>query len=415
MKLQMEKYKAVGTLLVAGILVASCGGGNETEGGLPGSGAVGGVGNPGYNPPKTIVITSPFSDAIENLGEGVYRRRFTVIVEDKEGNAVADGTKVNLNVIDTIKAMGIIEAGTDSISGSTLRDAIPYSGDSYTPTTFTSAVVNRRGTSFVIAPGDHLILLNADKADKARIVSSISANSVTTRAPFANSYPNPLYPGNVPVTPPTMSNPLSPENESISNTYYYIGASKNGAYVVGADGTKGETTTTKGQGEFYVVYPSDTDYILNGCTDDVDPRTVPAGATGTFIIASVASDTGVTDVQRTCFSPIAGATLVSDLESISSGTSTITLTVRDGGDKTFLPYLAVVLKLSDPNNIVTSLSMTPVPGRVNYFYGFTDAQGNLDVTVTITPPGTPGTSAAATLNFSAAGASAQVGAVATTP
>ena len=167
-------------------VLAGCGGGDPEECGLP-----------GYctNPPATIRISYPNSEAIQDLKGAVYRRNGSIVVTDSEGNAVADGTRVKLIVIDSIKAYGTIDAG-DSISGLTITDAAPLLGDFITPTPagLDTAYADRGGVKF-IAETDHVLMFNTFAADRSRQVGPRSAsnptsNTVSVTSPYSVDYPN---------------------------------------------------------------------------------------------------------------------------------------------------------------------------------------------------------------------------------
>ena len=100
---------AIMAFVVSGL--AGCGGGTS-GGGLPvgsttGSSSTGGAGNPNSNPSVYIQLTQPLQNAIEDIGGGSYSMKMTAQVTDAEGNAVPDGTQVNLFVIDSIKAIEV--------------------------------------------------------------------------------------------------------------------------------------------------------------------------------------------------------------------------------------------------------------------------------------------------------------------
>ncbi|KPJ91951.1 MAG: hypothetical protein AMJ55_10565 [Gammaproteobacteria bacterium SG8_15] len=389
-------------VLLAGILagLAGCGGGDETEGGLPGSatgpgGTTAAEGDPQYNPPHTITVTYPFTDAIENLGGGVYRRRGTLVVTDSEGNPVADGVRINLFVMDSVFATGtILGADSDSISGTTLTDTAPLQADGVTPTTFDMAVVTRNGTQEFIDPSDHVLLFNAEESDKVRIVADNgsggavkSANLLGVSSNYISPYPNVVYDGS------TVDR----------TTQYIVGASLLGANVSGEGGTPGYAVTSGGNGiaPFYVTYPADEDYILVGCQlhpGEADLRHPPNDSAQTYLVASVNNDPNVSAVDSEfCFSPIAGGVVElnwTEISSPSGWSHPIGGTVRDGGDSVPLPFSTVVIASVGEATVTVDGVDTPVsiPTDINGSFAVTiSASGASGNTATVTFYGNGGT------------------------
>jgi len=355
-------------VLLAGILVAlaGCSGGDEVEGGTPGTGVTGGIGgdigNSSSNPPTSIAITYPITNAIENLGGGVYRRQGSVIVSDSEGNSVVDGTRINLFLIDSIIAKGTITPGTDSIAGTVLTDTAPLLADN-TATTLDSAYVYRNAAFRFIQPNDHLLLISSDEVDKVRIVASTPTNTtVGVTSSYVNPYPNVVYDG-------------------ITNvTEYRIGATTLAATIEGEGGTVGYTTTTDGVGTFYITYPANVNYMRVGCAPTVDTRYTPQGSADLFLLASASTDINVTAVDNSfCFASIAGGSIEMIPNAIAS-TTTVTGQVRDGGDTVPVPFTGVGYSIESSGANVTVSNIT-----------LTDAGGYFSADITVT--GNPGDSA----------------------
>lgn len=363
--------------------LTACGGSNDSSSsdsggvaGLVGSGTAGGedsgtgtttTGSATVNPAHTIVLTYPITDAIENLGGGVYRRRASAVVTDNEGNPVPDGTKVFLNVVDTIIAQGTITSENgDGISGSVLTDAGPTLGDGTTATTFDTAYAIRNEAYHFIHEGDHAFLTqyvdpddssdnfepslkpNSFVEDKNRIIDSFTANTLTVTSAYDNAYPNSTYASGV--------------------TDYIVGVSALGAEVLGVTsapdtssststdaGEEGESsgsestgdtlvnegfaTTVNGVAEFKITYPANVDTIHTGCMNpNLDERVSPIRSAQVFVVASAGTEATTID-QRFCFSSIAPWAMSAAPSKLGEGMNTVSLGLNDGGDGISLPYV----------------------------------------------------------------------------
>ncbi len=352
--------------------LSGCGGGDDdssgdTSGLFGDEGSTGSVAGSGtgttttgstVNPAHTIVLTYPVTDAIENLGGGVYRRKASAIVTDNEGNPVPDGTKVFLNVIDTILAQGTITSEDgDGISAGILTDVNPTLADG-DATTFGAAYAVRNGTYHFIHAGDHAFLTssapsyepslnpNSYAEDKNRVIESWTANTMTMTSDYSNAYPNATYASGV--------------------TDYVVGVSALGAEVLGKDATATESTgtatdstadadsvpvttspgvvnegygtTVNGVAEFYISYPANVDTIRTGCiASGLDARVAPLHSARLFLVASAGTEATTID-QRFCFSSISPWTLSSIPSKIGEGTNSVNLWLNDGGDEVSLAY-----------------------------------------------------------------------------
>jgi len=328
----------IATFAIAIPLLQACGGAADSS-------ATGGLAEGECaTQPHTIVISSPYTNAIQNKGGGIYKFIATATVTDCEGNAVPDGTRINLNVIDTIIAEGTINAAdNDSISGTTLIDINPLKGNSTDATAFDTASVTRNDKQRFIKPGDHVLLFNADEADKIRTVVSVNgATSITVDRPYHNNYPNAVY----------------DESAVFKTTGYVIGASLNGAKVRGVDANGNEvenySVTKEGKATFYMEYPADALTILNGCYNDylppyyadrpstpIDTRYEPLGSSHSIMIAHVNDNVTAVDASHFCFKFIAPPELTALPNSDIVDGSIVTVKVVDGGDKIPLPFVRV--------------------------------------------------------------------------
>ena len=352
--------------------LVACGGDSDSTVGV---GGVGGVdptvettGNTptgsSVNSAQTIALTYPITDAIENLGAGVYRRVASAVVTDNEGNPVPDGTEVFLSVIDSVIAQGTI----DSISGAVLTDTSPTFGDGKTATTLDQAYVVRNEALHFIDPGDHVFLVsndpfnlapadskgnaNAEGEDKNRVVSSaggsVTANTITVTTNYAAEYPNSNYPADT--------------------TEYVVGTSASGVDVLGtnAEGeyvNEGFATTLNGLAKFYITYPANIHTIQTGCGNvpSIDERTLPVGAARVYLVASAGTEATTID-QRFCFPAIGPDVLFSAPSKLSTTGGDVSLWVEDSGDRIPIPYLGI--------------SGYAVIEEGDFTVTFTDADGN---------------------------------------
>ena len=368
-KVFKPKWKFLAAVLLSAGLTG-CGGGDEVEGGPPGGSS---------NPPSTIRISYPVSDAIQDLKGGYYRRYGSVIVTDREGNAVADGTRIRLIVIDSVKAYGTIDPG-DSISGARITDAAPLLGDFTTPTFLDTAYVDRAATIHSINDTDHIFTFTSYSADRVRAVGATSASNPTNTtldasAAYSVDYPNTLY---------------DPNNGPAFTTQYIVGASLLGSSIAGEGGTIGYATTSDGRASFYVSYPADINHIRVGCPlagASIDTRHKPDNSALTFVAAIVdgyehvnvidsSVISGVPEKLGFCFSTIRGGNIT-----ISASTGLIEGRCTDGGDGVAVPYSYVSVGTSDPN--VVSVISPAITDRFGYYSTFyaTGASGTATISV----------------------------------
>jgi len=300
-------------------------------------------------PPHSMALSAPSLNAVANLNDGgeagipqtpgFYSRKAGLIVTDKYGNAVPDGTTINLGVLDTVISSG--NTGSKIAGDSQLTDG---------SANFANDSVTRGGLVREIEPNDRVVLFDVVAADKSRFVTT--PIGVTT-LPVIKSYTN-----------------------TASNIEYAVGASELGATIYGTDGTdatKGTVQTENGLGQLRLVYPANKNRILVGCYGDptIDTRHQPAGS-ARVITVFTSSDENVSMVDKgtLCFSAIAGLTLGAVPEALSSDGS-VELSLVDGGDEVPLPFVGVTatytidtgsgpinITFTDPND------RTDVEGRI---------------------------------------------------
>ena len=346
-------------------------------------------------PPNTMVLSAPTLNAVVDLNTGgdagipltpgFYSRRAGLIVTDRYGNAVPDGTTINLGFLDSVISAG--EQG-ETLGDFRMRD---NSGID-----FTADTIIRDGLIREIEPNDRVVLFDVPASDVSRFVDAggIFANRVLATKAY---------------------------NNTASNLEYAVGASLLGGAIYGTDGataTKGTVQTDNGLAQLRLVYPAQRERILCGCygtgvtnptaadyqfgtTDKRFLRGSGAAAenTGRTISVFTSSDNNVSMASEgtLCFSAIAGFTLeaVPDEVGEPAGTYPIALTLYDGGDEVRLPFVAVSYGVVIDGTTLTASATT----------GRTDEFGNLSATITVSGGVSEDT---ATFTFYAGDASVEV-------
>jgi|GEM_PF-2036090 hypothetical protein len=239
-------------------------------------------------PAHSIAVSYPIQNAITDLGNGIYRRIGGLLVTDRYGNKVSDGTVVNLGIVDSVilsNTAPVINYGfassvannaaATSAGVSTLSDA----GNSL----FSSAYITRNNNERYIEQSDRVLLLNATAADKSRFVAAKpqQVSELSVNQPYTNS---------------------------AAELSYIVGASLLGAQVSGVDPDKaelvsGQAITVDGNATFYLTYPANRHTILTGCIDPlVDTRHQPAGSAQVWLVAGVSNSSATTVDNQACFS-----------------------------------------------------------------------------------------------------------------
>jgi len=354
--------------------------GATTEGGGTNSGA-------SSSSAHTIVLSYPYLEAITDEGNGIYRRVGEAIVTNNKGIPVPDGTRVDLSVIDSILATGIIDSG-DSVTGAVLTDLNPMQADG-TDTTFDVASIVRNNEVHFIESTDPVLLFSSDASDRSRVIAPgdgmITANTLTVTSDYSMPYPDSSY---------------YPEGQSS----YVVGVSSLGAHVLGTetetDDTGAETVTVTGNGysltknglaTFYVVYPANANTINTGCVDPaLDTRVSPAGSARVYMIASAGTNATTVD-ENFCFVGIANGTLTASPSTDLSGSGSVNFTLRDGGNSIRSPFREITTSIvqSGTTDVVLSGGFEVDNGfddvRNTYKYR-TDEGGRFTSTIMVVSP-----------------------------
>jgi hypothetical protein len=275
-------------------------------------------------PAHSIVFSYPVAASIQNMNNGTYRREGGLLVTDRYGNPVADGTVINLGVIDSVllsnRAPQINYGFTSSVAdgnASTIANS-PLLTDA-SNALFQSAVITRNNTSRFIEAQDRVLIFNAQAEDKSRFIAALpnQASSLRVNKNYLNTQ---------------------------TNLEYLIGASLLGMQVAGVDPAKtnlvsGQAVTQDGAASFYLTYPANQETILTSCvSSSLDSRHSPRGSAQVFVVAEASGSSATTIDDRACFSYISPAVISSGITSIS-GNTVLSLEVRDQGSVR-LPFLS---------------------------------------------------------------------------
>lgn len=241
-------------------------------------------------PAHSIAVSYPAKNAIFNMGNGIYRRLGGLLVTDRYGNKVSDGTVVNLGVLDSVILSNTQDAvnygfANSIADGNAFTSAGVSTLSDPSNSLFSSAYITRNNSARYIEQADRVLLLNAQAADKSRFVSS-----------------KPLQVSELSVN--------QPYNADAAELKYIIGASLLGAQVSGVDPDKeelvsGQAVTVDGNATFYLTYPANRHTILTGCLDPLtDTRHQPVGSAQVWLVASVSNSNATTLNNQGCFSPM---------------------------------------------------------------------------------------------------------------
>ncbi|MDY0162729.1 Ig-like domain-containing protein [Desulfobotulus sp.] len=277
-------------------------------------------------PAHTIALSTVSRDAIVNLNDGpdnglestpgFYSRKLGLIVTDRYGNAVPDGTIVNLGVLDSVIASGVQGRTRQSAN---LREFSHTDGG----VNLATASVLRNGINRMVEANDRLVIFNARAEDKSRFVAgNISSGSLDVQRLYANG---------------------------ATGLRYAMGASLLGGMVYGIDkegaapvATKGTVKTKHGLAELRLVYPANTNTIHLGANPAADTRHQPVGSARLIFVATSSDESAsLVDEGTLVFSSILPWELRVNPKTIQSSTQ-ILLGLEDGGDDIPLPFVTIV-------------------------------------------------------------------------
>ena len=295
-------------------------------------------------PTHSIVLSYPRENAIEDMGNGIYRRIGGLLATDRYGNPVADGTVVNLGIIDSVLLSNRapqINYGFSStvIDGNASTTANTALLTDLSNALFKSAVLTRNNTSRFIEAQDRVLLLNAQAEDKSRFVAALPDQdiSLTTNKAYVNT---------------------------ASQLEYMVGASLLGAQIAGVDPAKeelvsGQAVTTDGAATFYLTYPANQNTIRAGCVDpSVETRFLPQGSAQVWVVAEASGSSATTIDNQECFDYMAPATITETTgQSAIRGSTVLQLEVEDASSIR-LPFLNISSSVSYGSANTGGLSVT---------------------------------------------------------
>jgi hypothetical protein len=289
-------------------------------------------------PPHTIALSTPVSNSVENLAnavpanEGFYRRRGTLIVTDRFGNAVADNTVINLGIVDSV----IVE-GTDGdllTDSNALTSPQPQLTDG-TFVWFDTATISRNGNQRFVQEDDLVLITDTNSSpdgvlveDKARFVGTGGILSTL-----------------LPVQTPYLTSNTKLDYNVLD---YVVGAALLGAEIAGYDPdtgvlSTGSVTTVDGLANIRMTYPANTNTIHVGCGVVNDTRHEPEDSAQVVYTVATSTTGNAAMVEGTgklCFASIAPWAMGA-VPSLISGNTFIDVSVADGGDGFALPFIPI--------------------------------------------------------------------------
>lgn len=286
-------------------------------------------------PVHTINITYP-QNGMSDQGNGLYRRSGTLVVTDRYGNAVTDGTMLNLGILDSVISSNTVtdpdplKNPSTSAGSAVLSD--PISGQ------FVTDSITRANISRFIETSDRVLILNGAAKDRSRFVA----------------------------TPPTAESLLS-VNKAYTNTAqdleYLVGASLLGTQISGTvDGNivTGRTSTLSGAASFYITYPANRQTLLIGCVDPaVDTRHQPLGSAQIWLVAETEDGNAVIIDDTACLTAISPLSLSNNSGTTAINSSTVIQLVLEDAGEVELPFV----------NLASAVSYTVNTGNLNITIG----------------------------------------------
>ena len=303
------------------------------------------------NPPHSIVITYPNTDAVQDDSWGYYRRKVSALVQDADGHPVADGTVVYLGIVDSVLAQGSVPTGGIAAT-TTFTDAGATLGDGSTATQLDAAYVMRNGAHRFIQEEDVVLLTdNAEEEDKIRYVNAdtLTATSLTTTQAYTNSYPSTNYPAGSTtyvVGASLLGTQVAGESQGGATTTTEATAVGGGAGTTTTSSgtlTAGVATTVDGVAQFRITYPANLNTLGTGCYPATDTRVEPTGSAQVFLTARV-NDAVTTVDDRFCFSAVNDGSIELTRDAVtaaSNDTIDVSFRLRDGGDAVPVPFWQV--------------------------------------------------------------------------
>lgn len=267
-------------------------------------------------PAHSIVISYPIQNALTVLENGFYRRKAGLQVTDRYGNAVKDGTVVNLGVLDTVLTANVPPVLNYGFAQTTLHtQASKDAGHSVLfdseNSLFKSAYVMHNNIQRYIEPDDRVLLLNSQAQERSRFVQQVHTDNLVLNAQFS---------------------------ESQTDVHYLVGTALKGIQVMGENAAgalmTGGTVTENGNATFYLTYPANSHTLGLGCIDpELDTRYNPVGSAQVWLIAQVSNTDATVLDNNACFSALLDLKLT-NLSNVTtlSASGNLLLEVTDASD-----------------------------------------------------------------------------------
>jgi hypothetical protein len=282
-------------------------------------------------PPHTIALSKPSAHSITNMQNGLYCRTGVAVVTDQYGNAVPDGTIINLSLIDSV----ITEASDGVINAE--QTVLTSAGADFDDVSITRDEEARK-----IRTNDRVLLEGVAVADKSRFIASApsSNNTLTLQAKYLNSD---------------------------TAKHYIVGSSLLGGFIGGGDDctklTAGLATTTGGIAPFKVTYPihnnnsnNNQGRIMVGCMgytgntySNIDTRYAQPSSAQVIVVASSDNNEVTTMTKGTfCFSGISPGKLTAIPDGVSgNGNHNISLYLTDSTGDLVVQGEGITIPFSD--------------------------------------------------------------------
>ncbi len=267
-------------------------------------------------PAHSIAISYPVADGLTNLGNGLYRRKGGLLVTDRHGNAVQNGTVVSLGALDSVllsnRAPTLNYGAFQTVANgqaSAQQGSVILTDSSNA--LFKSAYNTRNNLARYIQPGDRVLLPDAQAADKSRFVAALPTDNhqLTLNKAWSQSY---------------------------STLQYLVGAALVGVQIAG-EGTTASTDLVPGQAvvkdgfaNFYLTYPANTQTLMLGCLSDptLDGRYVPLGSAQVWVVAEVNGTAATRIDNQACFAGLLPFSLSAETTQLSQS-GTVRLMAQD--------------------------------------------------------------------------------------
>ena len=303
-------------------------------------------------PPHTILFSRSSNDGLINLSifglGGVYCQMGSVLVTDRYGNAVPDGTTLSLGLVDAI-----LQEGSGKISKDSNR-IMDSSGHS-----FDLATTQVNGAVRQIQVGDRVLIpTDVTPANRSRFVQTMGG------ADWLD-----------------VDSVYKSDAENIS---YFVGAALRGGAIHGyaevsnnsscepAKLTTGVTRTTGGIAPLRITYPANEETILNGCFEDMTMDTRYGNPRSSQVLAIASTgDASMTTIDKGgfCFHAAAPFSLKAVPDVVGSSTAMV-VTLKDASSVPvpFIPVTCTAVTETGSSG-KTSVRITPNTGSLTNRHG----------------------------------------------